>query len=161
MPMNESARWNLRFGFLDETIRSFAARNQSLFRSRSALVTCVDSCPTPGRSNGWLKLLRTDGIVFDPLADFVWIPSLHLAKAMDLRGGFPGFSEIYLVQEKPASAAGIAKRFTSDGVIFSEALPDEVAIQMRSVGADGYFSDGCGLNFVLGRELSELVHQTV
>jgi len=109
----------------------------------------------------WLKLLVENGLEFEPAADFVWIPSLHLARAIDLRGAFPGFDEMYLLQMKPNSVAGIAKRFTSDGPIFSQVLPDDVATQMRSVGADGYFSDGCGLNFALGHQLAELVFQKV
>lgn len=149
----------MRFGFLDGTIQAFAAKNRELFRSRSALVTCVDSNPEPGRSEGWTKLLVNHAVSFEPIAGFVWIPSSHVAKAVDSQAIFPGFSEIYLVHRKPESVAGITKRFTSDGVVFAEALPDDVVSQMQSVGADGFFADGCGMNFVLGRELSECVLQ--
>lgn len=159
--MNESSRWNLRFGFLDETVRSFAAKHRELFRVRSALITCVDSCPAPGRSDAWIKLLAENAVKFELLADCVWIPPSHLLGVIDARGILAGFDEMYLIAGKPESAMGIAKRFTSDWANFSKELPDEVVQQMQRVGADGYFSDGCGLNFVLSHNLAEIALEKV
>lgn len=150
--MSTSSRPILRFGFRDLAIPLFAAANQSLFSSSSALVTCIDSCTTPASATGWLRLLNSKGVEFERVGDFVWIPASHLAQSLAIPGAFTGFDELYLVRWKPESGAAISKHFTSDGINFGEALPDELHDQMQSVVADLYVADGCGLNFAVSSD---------
>lgn len=139
----------LKFGFREISIPQLAAANQEFLSRRSALVTCVDSCTKPALASGWMRLLTTNGINVELVDDFVWIPSIHVMQSFNLPRAFVGFDEVYMVGRKPESAAFISKHFTTDGVTFCDALPDELSVQMQSVMADLYVADGCGLNFAV------------
>ena len=147
--MTHSSNGKLGFGFRDVTIPTFAAANQSIFSKRSALVTCVDSSTSPASAAGWMRLLTANGVDFERVGDFVWIPASQVVQSLNIPRAFTGFDEIYLVRKKPESAIAILRHFTSDGVTFVEGLPDELERQMHSVMADLYVADGSGLNFAV------------
>lgn len=149
---HSSSQGKLRYGFRDSTIPVFAAVNRGLFSTRSALITCVDSCTTPALAVGWMRLLTINGVKFERVDNFVWIPSSCLVQSFDIPRAFTGFDEIYLVRRKPDSTAAISKHFTSDGVKFDEAPPVELGDQMQSIMADLYVADGCGLNLAVSSD---------
>ena len=135
------------YGFVDSSITEVYRCFSQFLQSRDILITCLDSTPQVAKLEKWRAHLIHAQINHQVIGDAVYISSQHVEALFKLGKTFYGFDELYLLRQRPALKDLPGRRYTSDGFNFSEQLPPDFVAAFIRLRAEGYLSDGCGLNF--------------
>lgn len=139
---------NSYFGFSALTISDVSKYCPEFFSGMSMLITCLDSTSPVSRLHKWIAMLSQSRYSFEEQNNGVVIFQEDVARILDDGRTFIHFDEVYLFAGTVPRESKFNRVFTTDGVNFSEEIPDEFIQHFGYLGATRYLSDGCGLNFV-------------
>jgi hypothetical protein len=140
-------------GKTQSSISQLANNFPSIFEDTGILVTCLDSVVDLSRAVGWFAYLEKCNLHFVRSAVGVYLPD-HSATAV-IRDGrtFFGFDEIFLVREVPSSdLSPWPEHWTSDRADLSTGVPSSLWDAYSRIGAQAFFADGSGLNYLVTAE---------
>lgn len=143
--------WNI--GFADLTISELYEDYPGLFNNSSILITCLDSSRDLNILWKWIAHLEENRITFKKIGSGFWFDKSLVNLLFNLKKTFFHFDEVYLFDNNNQPKFYPEHSFTTDAYNFSESIPQEFVTTLTEIGAIGYLSDGCGLNFAYSRDI--------
>lgn len=118
-----------------------------VFADYHLLITFLDSS-LPCELVKWKERLAGWRVRFSAMRSGFLIYPDSVETLLSARGTFFGFDEVFLLRSAPREDFVLLEHFTSERSGFTADLPAVFVDFWNRLAAEGFLSDGCGLNFV-------------
>ncbi len=118
-----------------------------VFADYHLLITFLDSS-VPCELVKWKERLAGWRVKFSAMRCGYLIYPDSVETILSAHGTFFGFDEVFLLRGAPKDDFMLLEHFTSERSRFTADLPNVFVDYSNRLAADGFLSDGCGLNFV-------------
>ncbi len=146
--MRYSDQLGMTFGFSDRLrIDILTEVAPEMFADYHLLITFLDSTATSGLAK-WKDRLVEWRVRFSSMRSGFLIYPDSVETLLSFHNTFFGFDEVFLLRGVPKEDFVLLEHFTTERSMFNEDLPTVFVDYFNRLAAEGFLSDGCGLNFV-------------